>query len=152
MSSDGANLALSLEESLARFSVRSPIHWRSISALASAGFDWLCNAWVLLGCKLVIGVVSAYDIFLTIKYYESLPWLELNPVGRWLMMLDEGPACELHHVAAFIAAKFAGNFIAICVIELLAAWRLRVSTAVALAVAACQMILFCYLQYAHLLK
>lgn len=126
--------------------------WRNLSRVAGLCFDWLCNPWVLLLCKLTIGVVSAYDIFLTVKYFESLPNMELNPVGRWLMMLDEGPDCRLHQIAAFIAAKFAGNFIALCVIELLAAWRPRMSTAVALSVAAFQIGLLCYLQCAHALK
>lgn len=107
----------------------------------------LCNPWTLLLCKLIIGVVSAYDIFLTIKYVESLPMMELNPIGRWLMMLDDQTTCQLSQIAAFIASKFAGNFLALCVIELLASWKPRMSTAVALAVASFQLGLLYFLVF-----
>jgi hypothetical protein len=107
----------------------------------------LCNPWTLLLCKLIIGVVSAYDIFLTIKYVESLPMMELNPIGRWLMMLDNQTTCQLSQIAAFIASKFAGNFLALCVIELLASWKPRMSTAVALSVALIQLWLLHFLVF-----
>jgi len=107
----------------------------------------LCNPWTLLVCKLIIGVVSAYDIFLTIKYVESLPMMELNPIGRWLMMLDDQTTCQLSQIAAFIASKFAGNFLALCVIELLANWKPKMSSAVALAVALFQLWLLYFLVF-----
>lgn len=131
---------------------RSLSSQRVLSRTASRVFDWLGNPWVLLACKLTIGLVSAYDIFLTVKYFESLPMLELNPIGRWLMMLDTDCPCELSQIAAFIAAKFVGNFLALCVIELLAAWKPRISSAVALSVAGLQLILLIFLQFSHLLK
>ena len=115
-------------------------------------FDWLANPWVVLFCKLVIGFVSAYDIFLTIKYYETLPSMELNPIGRWMMMLDNGPECELNQIAAFITAKFAGNFVVLCVIELLVKWKHRMAAIVALAVASCQVMLFVFLQFSDWFK
>ena len=105
------------------------------------------NPWALLICKLTIGIVSAYDIFLTIKYVDSLPTMELNPLGRWLMMLDRGPECELHQIASFVAAKFAGNFLVIAVIELLANWKRYMAGAVAIPVAAFQVALFCFLTF-----
>lgn len=79
----------------------------------------LCSTWTLMLCKLFIGFVSAYDIFLTIKYIDFLPMLELNPIGRWLMVLDAGPECSLNQIAGFIASKFAGNFLVLVIIELL---------------------------------
>lgn len=103
------------------------------------------SPWTLLVCKLTIGVVSAYDIHLTIKYVDSLPSLELNPLGRWLMSLDTGPNCDLKQIACFITAKFAGNFITLAVIELLSSWRKPAATAVAFAVAACQLLLLYFL-------
>ncbi len=105
----------------------------------------LCNPWTLLICKLVIGVVSAYDIFLTVKYVEFLPTMELNPIGRWLMMLDRETSCHLSQIAAFIASKFVGNFVALSVIELLANWKPKISSAVALSVAALQLLLLYFL-------
>ena len=71
--------------------------------------------------------------------------MELNPIGRWLMQLDDGPACELKEIACFLTAKFAGNFIALSVIELLASWKRYVASAVAFPVAFCQLWLLYFL-------
>ena len=121
-------------------------YWRNAGSLALR--QLLCNPWTLLVCKLTIGIVSAYDIFLTIKYVDSLPMMELNPIGRWLMMLDaDQSSCQLSQIAAFIASKFAGNFVVLCVIELLAAWNPKMSSAVALAVAAFQLLLLYFLVF-----
>jgi hypothetical protein len=106
-----------------------------------------CNPWTLFACKLTIGLVSACDVHLTIKYVDYLPMMELNPVGRWLMQLDNGPTCELKDVACFLTAKFAGNFVALSVIELLASWKRYIATAVAFPVALCQLALLYFLLF-----
>ncbi|MCA9127403.1 MAG: hypothetical protein KDB22_09965 [Planctomycetales bacterium] len=101
----------------------------------------------LLVCKILIGVVSVIDIYLTIKYVDSLYTMELNPLGRFLMGLDSGPTWTLEMrgdikpLAAFITAKVAGNFIAFSVIELLAGWKCYIATSVALPVALLQLML-----------
>lgn len=107
--------------------------------------QWLTNSWVLLACKLTIGLVSAYDIFLTIKYFESLPMMELNPIGRLLMSLDSGPECQLNQIAGFIAAKFVGNFLVLATLELVSHWRKGCATAVALSLAGFQLCLLYFL-------
>ncbi len=119
--------------------------WLSIATLNRAVEQFFCNPWSLLVCKFLIGLVSAYDIYLTIKYVEYLSELELNPVGRWLMNLDDGPRCELKQIAGFITAKFAGNFIALSVIELLASWKGYLATAVALPIVLFQLGLLYFL-------
>lgn len=106
-----------------------------------------CNRWSLLVCKILIGLVSAYDIYLTIKYVEYLGIYELNPIGRWMMNLDDSPKCELKQIAGFITAKFAGNFIALSVIELLASWKRYMATAVAMPVVLFQLGLLYFLIY-----
>ncbi|MFN3192124.1 MAG: hypothetical protein ACE361_16550 [Aureliella sp.] len=103
------------------------------------------SPWLLLSCKLIIGFVSAYDIFLTIKYYESLPAMELNPIGRWLMQLDTGPNCELDQIACFITSKFAGNFITLATLEFLSSWKRSIAIVVGVAVACAQLILLFFL-------
>jgi hypothetical protein len=150
MSTSSANLSIAVPSEYVR-----PIDRRvrlQLSAWAGQLFDWLGNPWVLLLCKLTIGFVSAYDIFLTVKYYETLPSLELNPIGRWMMMLDRGPECELNQIAAFITAKFAGNFLVLCVIELLVKWKQRAAAGVALGVAGFQLLLFGFLLYSDWFK
>lgn len=101
--------------------------------------------WVFLACKLIIGFVSAYDIFLTIKYVEFLPQMELNPIGRFLMHLDAGPNCELNQIACFVAAKFAGNFLTLAILEVVRNWHRIAATSIALSVAAVQVWLFLFL-------
>ena len=108
------------------------------------------NRWVLLSLKAIIGFVSAYDIFLTIKYVEVLPMMELNPIGLWLMNFNGGTEGHLSQIALFVAAKFSGNFIALAVIELLAAWRSRAAFTVAFVVALFQLGLLYFLLFGEL--
>ena len=103
------------------------------------------NVWGLLACKCIILAVSAFDIYLTVKYVEFLPEMELNPVGRWLLGIDNGPRCELQHAAAFITAKFAGNVVVLGIIETLAHCGFRRIGYVAAAVALFQVWLGAFL-------
>ncbi len=108
----------------------------------------LSSVWGLLACKTVILVVSAIDIYLTVKYIEFMPELELNPVGRWLLGVDNGPRCQLQNAAAFITAKFAGNVVVLAIIEVLAHVKFRQVGFVAGAVAFFQLLLGCFLFFA----
>ncbi|MCU0714285.1 MAG: hypothetical protein MUC43_19695 [Pirellula sp.] len=36
----------------------------------------------------IIAMVAAYDIYLTFQYQKTLYEMELNPIGRWIMGLD----------------------------------------------------------------
>lgn len=101
----------------------------------------LSNVWVLLLCKAVIGAVSGFDTYLTIKYAVSLDVYEQNPIGRWLMGLDRGPICETQQIAAFITAKFIGTLLALIAIQGIAYWRVRVAGMVALPIALAQLCL-----------
>ena len=87
---------------------------------------------------------------LTVKYVEFLPQLELNPIGRWLLELDNGPECKLQNAAAFITAKFAGNVLVLAIIEMLAHCRFRRVGFVAAAVALFQILLGLFMCYADL--
>lgn len=139
------------KESVMAIAITAPHRFQSVSSitepsrLAAAGLSIIANPWVLLGCKLIIGVVSAYDIFLTIKYVESLPAMELNPIGRWLMYLDAGPECKLDQIAGFIAAKFVGNFLTLAMIELVSCWKRMLATVIASCVAVFQLGLLYFL-------
>ncbi len=105
------------------------------------------SVWMLLACKSVIGFVSAFDTYLTIKYAESLDIYEQNPLGRWLMGLDQGPVCETQQIAAFITAKFLGTLLVLITIQGLAFWRVRVACMVATPVAAAQLYLVAHLLF-----
>ena len=54
---------------------------------------------------LFIGVVSAYDAYLVSRYCETILEFELNPVGRYLIELNDG------NVGVFLRAKAAGTLI-----------------------------------------
>jgi hypothetical protein len=138
----------------ARFSAaRAEVNWVEtfrrfvLHALFLAG-KLLGSVWGLLACKCVILVVSAFDIYLTVKYVEFMPELELNPLGRWLLGVDNGPRCELQHAAAFITAKFAGNVLVLAIIEALAHCNFRMVGFVAGAVALFQLLLGLFLYFA----
>ncbi len=105
------------------------------------------SPYTLLVCKIIIGVVSAYDIHQTIKYVEYLPEMELNPIGRWLMSLDDGPRCDLQQAACFITLKFGGNFACLAVIEFVSSWNRALATTAALMVATFQMWLLFFLLF-----
>ncbi len=107
----------------------------------------ISSVWLLLACKTMIGCVSAFDTYLTIKYAESLDIYEQNPVGRWLMGLDHGPVCETQQIAAFITAKFLGTLLVLIAIQGLAFWRVRVAGLVAAPVALGQLYLVVHLLF-----
>ncbi len=123
--------------------------WRlSLSLFCNQLRLLLNSAWCLMFCKAVILVVSAYDIYLTVKYVEFLPQMELNPLGRWFLGLDHGPTCCLQQAAAFITAKFTGNVLVVVAIELLASFGFRLVGIVAAAVAFFQVLLGFFLFFA----
>lgn len=128
-------------ESMLNFRVGS---WNG-SAFRRQANQVLDNPWVFFCCKLIIGFVSAYDIFLTIKYVEYLPYMELNPLGRFLMQLDSGPNCELSQIACFVAAKFAGNFLTLAILEGVRTWHARFATSIGVVIATLQLFLLWFL-------
>jgi hypothetical protein len=122
--------------------------WKRWSALAATHWDrWLASVWLLVACKLIIGGVSAFDTYLTIKYAASLDIYELNPLGRWMMGLDDGPVAGTQQIAAFIGGKFLGTVLVLLALELVASWRARLSGMLALPVALFQLILLVHLTY-----
>ncbi|GIW98413.1 MAG: hypothetical protein KatS3mg111_1746 [Pirellulaceae bacterium] len=104
---------------------------------------WMASLLVI--GKLTIVAVASYDIFLTIKYVDSLPMMELNPIGRWLMRLDDGVEAELRQVAAFIAAKFLGTFLVIFILDLLWRWHAALASIAASGTALFQLGLLVFL-------
>lgn len=98
-------------------------------------------------CSLFIGLISAYDSYLTVKYVDFLQGLELNPIGRWLMGLDEPMMQESPQIALFLGCKFAGTVIVLFVLQMLWMWRRKLSGVVALKVAFAQFLLACVLLF-----
>lgn len=92
-------------------------------------------------CSLLIGFVSAYDSYLTVMYVDSLQGLELNPVGRFMMGLDEPLNGYTPHIALFLGCKFAGTVLVLFILQILWIWRRQLGSMVALKVAAAQTLL-----------
>lgn len=87
---------------------------------------------LMMSLWLFIGVVAAYDVYLSIKYQEVLQYQELNPLGRWLLKLDGGS------VAVFMGCKFLGTLVVLGVIQLLYFYRRHLGLTVATAMACVQ--------------
>ena len=104
-------------------------------------------AWVIIACKITIGFVATYDVYLTLKYASFLDRYEQNPVGRWLMSLDKGPVNDLQQIAAFVTAKFAGTLLVLIILQVIAGWRIRLGVLVAVPIALIQLYLAYYLTF-----
>lgn len=60
---------------------------------------WFPLGWVL------IAAVSVYDIWLTVRHREEMPFMEENPLGLWLIRLGSG---DVH---LFVQLKVAGTIV-----------------------------------------
>lgn len=99
---------------------------------------------------IVIASVAVYDIFLTIKYASSLPQLEVNPVGRWLMDLKEAPMYYLDQppdVLPFLILKGVGTCVVVVTIHALVRWKGDMGHAVGFGVSVFQLGLAGYLTF-----
>lgn len=96
---------------------------------------------------LFIGLVSAYDAYLTMAYSTSLIQMEHNPVGRLVMGLDASMYPDLRKVAVFLGIKFSGTILAISMIHMLFHFRRHWAVPIAWTIALLQLILLAYLQF-----
>jgi hypothetical protein len=127
----------SRDTSLDTFSGTSKI---SFAARGKASVTIFVFAW------LFVGFVSAYDAFLIVKYQHYLCELELNPMGRWLMELDDyHPMSDPTGVARFLGYKFAGTILVLGSMSLIY-WRSeRMGLTVVAALATFQALLAAFL-------
>lgn len=96
----------------------------------------------------IIGAVSIYDMFLTIRYASSLKYMERNPVGRWMMQLDQLSSGDLPDLTLFLSAKSIGTLLVLAIIAALYHRRRRIGQPVAIGVASFQIVLGWYLTLA----
>lgn len=104
---------------------------------------WIRRRWtpILTLSALVIGLVSAYDLYLTVATLSYLPELEVNPIARMICGLDEVGVVAQQRIAAFLGLKFAGTVAVIVVIQAMAMTRHRLAIPVTLGVLAFQLAL-----------
>ena len=62
---------------------------------------------------LVIGYISAYDLYLAISFSEELILNEQNPLGRYLIKVNNG------NIALFMGLKFAGTITCLAILVVL---------------------------------
>jgi len=101
----------------------------------------------------VIATVAAYDIYLTFQYQHTLYEMELNPIGRWIMDLDNLKIpgvypVEPPDVIPFVTLKSIGTLIVVGVISGLVAKWSRVGHSVGIGVSTFQLGLAAFLTFA----
>ena len=90
----------------------------------------------------IIAAVAAYDVYLSIKFQHVLYSMEENPLGKWLIALDNGD------VALFMTAKMIGTMVVLLVLPAFYRFRRNLGMVTASALAAVQSSVFCYLTFA----
>ena len=108
---------------------------RSLAAPWSAG----CQNLIFPGLWLLIGFISAIDTYLTVKFRESLIFLETNPIANILLDLDQGDGSLL------IGFKFLGSTVALGILAALYLSNQRIGLMVSGGLACFQVGLLCYL-------
>ncbi len=121
---------------------------KSFVTLALVAFDRWRASWIsLVSYLLIIGGISVYDIYLTIRYAESLEQYEANPIGRWLMGLDQLARAECPDVSLFIGCKTIGTLFVLAVLAVLVVRWARLGHPIAMGVSLFQISLGYFLTF-----
>lgn len=97
---------------------------------------------LFFGFWLFIIFVSVVDGYLVVRHRDDLLRSELNPVGRYLILLNGG------RVWGLLGAKFAGTVVACSLLLLMYGKNTRLGITVAAALAALQLCLLLFLYFA----
>lgn len=115
---------------------------KSFVSLSTVAFDRWRASWIsLISYLLIVGGISFYDIYLTIKYAESLEQYEANPIGRWLMGLDQLARAECPDVTLFVGCKTIGTLFVLAVMAILVLRWARLGHPIAMGVSLFQLTL-----------
>lgn len=99
------------------------------------------DAMLMLVLWLFIGIVAAYDVYLSVKFQDTLRFEERNPLGQWLLQFDGGS------IAVFMGCKFLGTTLVLGILQLLYIhWR-RIGLTVTSVMAGLQGVLMLYLAF-----
>lgn len=110
--------------------------------------------YVLLSFYLaIIATVATYDIYLTVQYQKTLYEMELNPIGRWIMGLDDLQIPGVYpvkppNVMPFVLLKSAGTMIVLGTILILVHRWSRIGHGVGVGVSTFQLGLAAFLTFA----
>ena len=99
---------------------------------------------------MIVAIVAVYDTIMTVMYAASLQFMEVNPVGRWLMGLH-----NLNHwygetpdLSFFLTMKVLGTVLVLATMYFLIRWRARIGNPVSIGVSSFQIFLAFYLTFA----
>lgn len=95
----------------------------------------------------IVGSVSIYDMILTVLYAPYLKSLEQNPVGRWLMQLDQIRNNEVPDLTLFLSVKTLLTIAVLTVLAFLYYRYRRIGQPVAMGVTSFQILLAMYLTF-----
>jgi hypothetical protein len=93
-----------------------------------------------------IAAVSMYDVYWSFKVQDVLIEYEQNPIGTWLINLDNGD------IALFMTIKMMGTMVVILAIPGLYFFRRCWGLICCTAVGTFQALLLCYLNFGHILN
>lgn len=128
------------------FDALSKLEW----TLATLARRWHRSSMPLFLYSVIIGLVSLYDMYLTVKYAMYLKYMEQNPVGRWMMQLDQVKNGSMPDLTLFLSAKSIGTLVVLIVLAVLYHRRRRIGHPVAVGVSSFQVLLLWYLTMATL--
>jgi hypothetical protein len=92
-------------------------------------------------CCLFVAAVSVHDASLIVVNYQVIGETEQNPVGRWLLEIQDGA------VALFVVVKLAGTALVCALLVTLFRHSQRIGTIAVVGLAAFQLMLLCYLTF-----
>jgi len=102
----------------------------------------LCRRLIFPGLWMFIGLVSAFDTYLTVKFQECLMFHEVNPLAVMLLRLDGWDPSLL------IGLKFLGSIVALGFLAVLHLYDRRLGLMVTSGLASFQLWLLGYLVFA----
>ena len=116
-------------------------------AFQAAYLRWTSTTISIATYLSVVATVAVYDMILTVRYWQSLKEMEVNPIGRWLMNLDRIAEGSMPNLSLFIAMKSIGTIIVLLTIYALVTRRSRLGHPVAVGVTSFQLVLALYLTF-----
>ena len=126
--------------------VSAPAKQKSVASRPlSSWWTYARQLTLMWSCVAIIASVSMYDVYWSFKTQFVLAETEQNPIGKWLINLDNGD------IALFMTVKMMGTMFVILAIPALFFFRRRWGMSACVSVATFQLCLFCYLNFGHLL-
>src|SRR5262245_48472200 len=140
MRSNGGSYSLSLCQPAAP--IRGPSDRESCLPPPKTKCSTFCRQLVFPGLWMFIGLVSAFDTYLTVKFQECLVFHEVNPLAVMLLRLDGWDPSLL------IGLKFLGSVVALGFLAALHLHNRRLGLMVTSGLASFQLWLLGYLVFA----